>query len=96
MTFEEFKRSLRQPAPPADLSPLLQALWHEGKGDWHAAHNIAQDVPGPNGAWAHAYLHRVEGDNWNANYWYRRAGRSMPEYSLKEEWEALVKHFLAH
>lgn len=95
MTTEAFKQSLQQPTPPAGLSPLLQALWHAGKDDWHTAHNIAQDVPGHDGAWVHAYLHRVEGDNWNANYWYRRAGRSMPGYSLKAEWEVLAEHFLA-
>ena len=95
MTVKAFKDSLRQAAPPDGLSPLLQALWYEGKGDWHTAHNIAQDVPGPDGSWVHAYLHRVEGDDWNANYWYRRAGRSMPGHSLKEEWTVLVAHFLA-
>ena len=96
MTIEAFVQSLQQSAPPAGLAPLLLALWHAGKDDWHSAHNIAQDVPGPDGAWVHAYLHRVEGDTWNANYWYRRAGRSMPNHSLKEEWKVLVEHFLAH
>ncbi|MCB0566455.1 MAG: hypothetical protein KDD01_18965 [Phaeodactylibacter sp.] len=96
MTIEAFVQSLQQSAPPAGLAPLLLALWHAGKDDWHRAHNIAQDVPGPDGAWVHAYLHRVEGDTWNANYWYRRAGRSMPNHSLKEEWKVLVEHFLAH
>ena len=94
MTTEEFKKSLDQSAPPTGLAPLLEALWHEGNGDWHTAHNIAQDVPGADGAWVHAYLHRVEGDTWNANYWYRRAGRRMPEHALKEEWMDLVQYFL--
>ena len=96
MTIEAFVQSLQQSAPPAGLAPLLLALWHAGKDDWHSAHNIAQDVPGPDGAWVHAYLHRVEGDNWNADYWYRRAGRSMPVHSLEEEWKVLVEHFLVH
>ena len=46
------------------------------------------------GAWVHAYLHRKEGDQWNANYWYRRAGRSMSQCSLDEEWEEIVKALL--
>ncbi|MCO6487184.1 MAG: hypothetical protein J5I98_02145 [Phaeodactylibacter sp.] len=95
MTIETFKKSLEQPTPPDGLPPLLLALWHERKGDWHAAHNIAQDVPGPDGARVHAYLHRAEGDDWNANYWYRRAGRSMPVHSLKEEWEELAAFFFS-
>ncbi|MGV3505067.1 MAG: hypothetical protein ACO1O1_15265 [Adhaeribacter sp.] len=94
MSFEEFKASLHQAAPPAGLSPELQALWHEGKGDWHASHEIAQLHNTPGHCLVHAYLHRKEGDNWNANYWYQRAGRKMPAVSLPQEWEALVQEFL--
>ncbi len=94
MSIEEFKATLNQPDPPSSLSPLLQSLWHAGKDNWEEAHNIAQDIPGPDGAWVHAYLHRVEGDNWNADYWYRRANRSMPQESLEEEWKKLVGHFV--
>jgi hypothetical protein len=42
----------------------------------------------------HAYVHRKEGDKFNANYWYRRCGESMPKISLEEEWEVLVERFL--
>ena len=42
----------------------------------------------------HAYLHRKEGDRFNANYWYRRCGENMPKISLEEEWEILVERFL--
>ena len=38
----------------------------------------------------HAYLHRKEGDNWNANYWYKKAKTTLPNMSLKEEWVFLV------
>ena len=93
MNWQTFKESLENNDPPEGLPPLLLALWHEGKDDWNRAHNIAQDVENADGYWVHAYLHRVEGDSWNANYWYRRAGRSMPGYSLKQEWEELVKYF---
>jgi hypothetical protein len=34
----------------------------EAKGDWHLAHQYAQKQADAEGAWAHAYLHRVEGD----------------------------------
>jgi hypothetical protein len=76
------------------FSPLLQSLWHDAHGDWHKAHNIAQDIETPAGAWVHAYLHRKEGDIWNADYWYRRAGKTRPEGTLEEEWEQLVRAFL--
>jgi hypothetical protein len=94
MDWEIFVESLKDQKPPNKLSPLLEALWYEGKDDWDRAHNIAQDIETNEGSWVHAYLHRVEGDRWNANYWYRRAGRSMPEYDLKREWEELVRYFL--
>jgi hypothetical protein len=51
-------------------------------------------VEDKNAAWIHAYLHRKEGDIWNADYWYKRAGKKRPSVSLGQEWEDLVKVFL--
>lgn len=94
MTFPEFKASLTSNTPPAGLGQELQALWYEGKDNWHEAHELAQVANSPGNCLIHAYLHRVEGDNWNANYWYQRAGRKMPMVPLKQEWEQLVQEFL--
>jgi hypothetical protein len=94
MTLAEFKNSLSQPHPPSQLDPLLQALWYDGKGDWEKSHNIAQDIHTKDGSWIHAYLHRKEGDNGNAIYWYSRAGRTMPGVSLDEEWRTIVAALL--
>ncbi|HEU0064631.1 MAG TPA: hypothetical protein VFQ58_06355 [Flavisolibacter sp.] len=44
-------------------------------------------------AWLHAYLHRKEGDLFNADYCYRKAGKLRPDYNLKHEWEILVGYF---
>ncbi len=93
MTLPEFKSSLDKQQPPP-VAVLLQALWHDARGDWEKAHNIAQDVTSKEGSWIHAYLHRVEGDNSNAQYWYYRANRKMPDKTLKEEWEDIVKELL--
>lgn len=90
MTLEDFKNTSNQ----ITLPPLLQALWHDAHGDWHTAHNIAQDIETPDGAWLHAYLHRKEGDLWNADYWYRRAGRVRPDGTLEEEWAQIAQVFL--
>lgn len=38
------------------------------------AHEVCQAMEGPTGAELHAIVHRREGDFWNAQYWYRRAG----------------------
>jgi hypothetical protein len=94
MTKEQFKATLGNALPPVGITASLAAMWYAGKGDWEQAHAIAQDVPTREGSWVHAYLHRHEGDEWNANYWYNRAGRSMPSYSLEEEWEKMVAELL--
>ncbi len=93
MQVEQFEQSLSASEPPAGLSEALQVLWFDGRGDWDAAHGIAQDMPCEDGAWLHAFLHRREGDLANADYWYRRAGRHRPETGLDEEWRALVEWF---
>jgi hypothetical protein len=70
--------------------PLLRAIRLALDGDWAAAHQIAQADAGQNAAWVHAWLHRIEGDDANAGYWYRRAGRSHAKGSTAEEASAIV------
>lgn len=94
MNFEAFIHSLSQASPSKDLSVYLQSLWYDGKGDWNKAHAIIQDTEDETGSAIHAYLHRKEGDKWNANYWYNRAGKPMPQYDLEKEWEEIVKALL--
>jgi len=93
MTLDDFLATLNSPAPPA-VSPALLALWHDGKGDWARAHEVAQDVDDATGSWVHAYLHRKEGDPGNAGYWYRRAGKPVASGSLDDEWRAMVAALL--
>lgn len=70
-------------------------MFHDARGDWEAAHDIAQSCEGTLlYDHLHAYLHRKEGDDWNANYWYRRAKTTMPTDSLEEEWKRLVVLFI--
>ena len=96
MTLDEFRQSVtRSETPPTGVTPLLEALWHDAKGDWDRAHTVAQDVETKDGAWVHAYLHRKEGNTSNAGYWYRRAGRQVFDGSLHTEWTALAVHLLA-
>tara|TARA_Y100001949_G_scaffold95286_1_gene80448 strand:- start:284 stop:520 length:237 start_codon:yes stop_codon:yes gene_type:complete len=64
----------------------LKALDLDKRGQWDAAHELIQDLPDKNAAWIHAYLHRKEGDQWNAEYWYKRAGQPVFAGSLDEEW----------
>ncbi|ATL47415.1 hypothetical protein COR50_09665 [Chitinophaga caeni] len=94
MTIAEFNASLQLAQPPADLSPALQALWWDAKDEWNRAHDIAQDIRSTAGAWIHAYLHRKEGDEGNAEYWYARAGKLMPPNTLDEEWQQITAELL--
>jgi hypothetical protein len=94
MTLDELRLSLGQADPPPGLSPLLRALWLDGRGDWNGAHAAAQEDRSREGAWIHAYLHRKEGDNGNAAYWYRQAGRAPCSRDLADEWEVIVRFLL--
>jgi len=67
----------------------IEALNADQSGDWHKAHELVQDLTTPEAAWIHAYLHRKEGDRWNAQYWYNRAGKPFFDGSLEEEWQQL-------
>ena len=72
---EAFALSLDQPGPPPFATPMLRAIWHGLRSDWNAAHELAQAQDDAEGAWVHAWLHRIEGDLGNAEYWYQRARR---------------------
>lgn len=72
---------------------ILLALWYDAKGDWGKAHAQVDQLEGKDAAHIHAYLHRKEGDQWNADYWYRRAGVTRPALTLDEEWGHLVKQY---
>ncbi|MBD2704467.1 hypothetical protein IC229_27755 [Spirosoma sp. BT702] len=96
MTFEQFSVSLAGSKPPVDLHPVLQGLWYDANGDWEKAHNIAQSCEGEQRYdRLHAYLHRKEGDRFNAGYWYRRAKAPFFEGTLDEEWKILVQQALS-
>ena len=86
------RSAVTEPTPPATLSPALKALWLAKAGKWEESHDLCQTVPGPAGSWIHAWLHREEGDQSNAEYWYGRAGKPVPPKGqpLAEEWAEIV------
>ncbi len=57
------------------LQDAIQALEQD---DWDKSHRIVQGIESGTAAWFHGILHMIEGDQSNAQYWYRRAGRSYP------------------
>ncbi len=55
---------------------LMEAVDLALAGRWDAAHSIVQVYESDTtAAWIHAILHKIEGDETNSRYWYRRAGR---------------------
>lgn len=94
MDFASFKKTLSEKTPPKNSSVYLEALWYDEKGNWNKSHELIQDLPGTTAARIHAYLHRKEGDIWNADYWYQRAGIKRPAISLQEEWDLLVAELI--
>jgi hypothetical protein len=55
---------------------LLKAVELALAGDWNAAHELVQKHEGDaTASWIHAVLHKIEGDEANSRYWYRRADR---------------------
>ncbi len=94
MTLSDFNKSLNINNPPAEASVYLKALWHDAKGNWHKAHELIQELTDKTASWIHAYLHRKEGDLFNADYWYTKAGKKRPLFSLEKEWEELISALL--
>jgi hypothetical protein len=86
-----FEASLDAGTPPTGASPPLLALWHGLRGDWQAAHEIVQVQDDRDSAWVHAWLHRVEGDLANADYWYHRAGRPFASGDTPAEGLAIAR-----
>ena len=83
--------------PAAHLDPARQALWWLRKGDfktgtaWDQAHDLCQAQEGEKiFDWIHALVHLIEGDTWNSNYWYRRAGEQRLSDDPAEEWQRVV------
>jgi hypothetical protein len=91
MTVEEFRATLTGDEPPVGLTAPVAALWWDAKGDWAKAHGLVDELETADGMAVHAYLHRKEGEAWNADYWYQRAGRQFHRKELEDEWEALVE-----
>ena len=78
-----------------DLKEALIALKADGPKlgtAWQRAHGLAQLHEGEAlFDRLHALLHRIEGDDANAGYWYRRAGEPVFTGGLTEETDLLIE-----
>ncbi len=94
MDIKEYKASLQQTEAPSNLNKPLQALWYAAKDDWNRAHELIQDESDADSAWVHAHLHRVEGDMFNAKYWYKSANRPTSDETFEREWEKIASDLI--
>lgn len=90
-TFDAFVLSLDQDEAPSFTTLMLRAIRHGLRGEWDAAHELAQAQDDAVGAWVHAWLHRIEGDLGNADYWYRRAHRPPRRDDTRAEGLAIAR-----
>jgi len=93
-TYSAFLETLKNDSPDVDWPVTLKSLWYDSKGNWHTAHEIVDGSEEANAKWVHAYLHRKEGDEWNAKYWYRQANKSLPKITIDEELQEIVEFIL--
>jgi hypothetical protein len=57
----------------ASKEDMIRAVDLAIAGKWDEAHTLAQRSEGDATAdWLHAVLHKIEGDEENSRYWYRR------------------------
>jgi len=62
------------PLPSGEAGDALRSallLWND---DLDGSHSLSQDIPSATGSLLHGIMHRMEGDYWNAEYWFRRVG----------------------
>jgi len=97
MTFDELKAAISDSQFSAFDSETERCLWCAIAEGWESAHIFVEELPEPGASWIHGMLHREEGDSWNADYWYSRAGKSSPPkgMSYQEEWTQIAKALLA-
>ena len=71
------------------LEHLMAGKFQAGD-EMELAHSICQRHEGEAlFDWLHALVHRIEGDDANADYWYRRSGRSRYPGPVEYEWNAI-------
>ncbi|NJB35875.1 MULTISPECIES: hypothetical protein [Flavobacteriaceae] len=94
VSLEVFKDTLDADEPIKSWPNYLQALWWACNENWKNAHDLVDQSTDATSKWVHAHLHREEGDQWNANYWYRQAGKTMPNISIREERDTIIAALL--
>jgi hypothetical protein len=76
---------------------LIRAVEFALAGDWDSAHGLVDDIENdPTACWLHACLHKIEPDEANARYWYRRSGQFYESYADPRAELAAIKAALTY
>ena len=71
---------------------LLKAIQLAQSNDWEGAHQIVQTYSDDTACWIHAVLHKIEGDEENSRYWYRKCKTSYEDFlNANEELNAILE-----
>ena len=71
---------------------LLKAIQLAQSNDWEGAHQIVQAYSDDSACWIHAVLHKIEGDEENSRYWYRKCKPSYEDFlNANEELNAILE-----
>jgi hypothetical protein len=66
-------------------------------GEWDKAHSIVQvHEDDATACWVHAVLHKIEGDEGNSRYWYRRSGQAFEAYADAQAELAAIRAALGY
>ena len=91
MQYDDFIKLTKESEPSDKLVGVHLAVWYAMKDNWYMAHHIVQNINNGTALWIHAYLHRLEGDIDNSNYWYNRARKEPSSESLESELNDIIK-----
>jgi hypothetical protein len=81
----------------ASRQALIEGVDLAIAGRWDEAHKIAQrDEDDRDFCWLHACLHKIEGDEGNARYWYRRSGHAYEAFADPKAELAAIKAALTY
>lgn len=76
---------------------LMRAVDLALTGDWESAHVIVQKhEDDATACWVHAVLHKIEGDESNSRYWYRRSIHAYEAYADPKAELAAIKAALGY
>lgn len=90
MTTQELITVLNKTDIPLHLPIHIKALWYAHHGHWEEAHELVQLLDDVMVALIHGYLHHMEGDHWNGDYWYRKSGFQVPT-ERDQQWNFILE-----